>query len=54
MVSIYIYDDDFDFLSYLPETIIPWSTLVSFDVIGLYTNIPHDLGLEAIKYWLRK
>jgi len=30
------------------------NTIVSFDVVSLYSNIPHDLGIEAIKYWLDK
>jgi len=31
------------------------STILStFDVTSLYSNIPHKLGLEAIKYWLNK
>ena len=28
--------------------------LASFDVESLYTNIPHELGIEAINYWLDK
>ena len=27
---------------------------VSFDITSLYTNIPHELGLKAIEYWLDK
>ena len=46
--------DDFDFLNHLPETVNTNSKLVSFDVVSLYTNIPHDLGIEAIKFWLKK
>ena len=26
--------------------------LVTFDVVSLYTNIPHNVGLEALDYWL--
>jgi len=26
--------------------------LISFDIVSLYTNIPHDFGIEAISYWL--
>ena len=41
--------DDFDFLdSPLTEDTI----LVSFDVISLYTSIPHELGLKAIEHFL--
>ena len=44
--------DDLDFLQHIPKEIDENSILVSFDVVNLYTNIPHDLGLTAIKYWL--
>ena len=30
------------------------SNLISFDATSLYTNIPHELGLKAIEYWLDK
>ena len=46
--------DDLDFLQQLPESVEEGSLLVTFDVKNLYTNIPHDLGLEALKYWLGK
>ncbi|XP_053398132.1 uncharacterized protein LOC128556608 [Mercenaria mercenaria] len=46
--------DDLDFLNYLPEQVEENSTLVTFDVISLYTNIPHDLGLEAVRFWIEK
>lgn len=46
--------DDLDFLRFLPKTTADNSKLVTFDVVSLYTNIPHDLGLEAIKYWINK
>ena len=40
--------DDIDFLKHVPE-IVPQNTLpVTYDVVSLYTNISHDLGLEAI------
>ena len=45
--------DTTDFLSKLPTSRNPDTLLVSFDVVNLYTNIPHDLGIEAIEYWLR-
>ena len=28
--------------------------LVSFDVVNLYSNIPHEYSLEAISYWIEK
>ena len=28
--------------------------LTTFDVVGLYSNIPHEYGLEAIECWLDK
>ena len=30
------------------------SNLISFDAASLYTNIPHELGLKTIEYWLDK
>lgn len=44
--------DDFDFLNVLPQEINENSILVSFDVVNLYTNIPHELGLTALKHWI--
>ena len=44
--------DTVDFLNSLPEEINSESILVSFDVTNLYSNIPHDLGLAAIEYWM--
>ena len=29
-------------------------SILSFDVINLYTNISHDLRIEAIQFWLEK
>ena len=46
--------DDMDFLHHIPDTVKEDTTLVSFDVTSLYTNIPHTLGLEAISFWLDK
>lgn len=50
-VKSYIKDTT-DFLNYLPQTTDRETILVSFDVTNLYSNIDHDLGVEAIKYWL--
>ena len=44
--------DDLDFLNHLPETTDENAFLVSFDVVSLYTSIPHELGLTAIEYWI--
>ena len=46
--------DTVDFLNTIPEKINPESILVSFDVTNLYSNIPHELGLTAIEWWLDK
>ncbi|XP_062588448.1 uncharacterized protein LOC134250115 [Saccostrea cucullata] len=46
--------DDMDFLNYIPQTVPRETLLVSFDVTSLYTNITHELGIEAIKYWWDK
>ena len=46
--------DDWDFLSKLPADCNKQCELVSCDVVSLYTSIPHDLGLEALRYWLEK
>ena len=52
-VKSYIKDTK-DFLKKLPENIDENSILVTFDVENLYSNIPHDLGLEAIDFWINK
>ena len=44
--------DDLDFLNYIPTNVPDNTILTSFDVTSLYTNIPHDLGLEAVEYWI--
>ena len=38
----------------LPRNVDFESTFVTFDVSSLYTNISHDLALEAISYWIDK
>ena len=52
LIKSYIKDTT-DFLSKLPTSTNPDTLLVSFDVVNLYTNISHGLGIEAIVYWLR-
>ncbi|CAG2214510.1 unnamed protein product [Mytilus edulis] len=44
--------DDLEFLNHLPKTVNPNSELITFDIVSLYTNIPHELGITAVKYWL--
>ena len=44
--------DDIDFLSKCNRNVNGHTILTSFDIKSLYTSIPHDLGLEAIAYWL--
>ena len=44
--------DDIDMLNHLPKTVSENTLIVSFDVVSLYTNIPHNFGLEAISYWI--
>ncbi|XP_036356694.1 uncharacterized protein LOC118762276 [Octopus sinensis] len=46
--------DDLDFLNHLPNKTSKDNLLVSFDVINLYTSIPHEYGIIAIQYWLEK
>ena len=46
--------DSFHFLEMLPRNEDFESTFVTFDVSSLYTNISHDLALEAIFYWINK
>ncbi|XP_029652811.1 uncharacterized protein LOC115225978 [Octopus sinensis] len=41
-------------LNHLPNTVKEGTLLVSFDVVNLYTNTPHDSGIEAITFWLEK
>ena len=43
--------DDLDVLSNIPQEVNENILLVSFDVTSLYSNKPHNLGTDAIKYW---
>ena len=43
--------DSTDFLNQLPNTVPINSFLVSFDIENLYSNITHELGMDAIEYW---
>ena len=48
--------DDIDFLTKFQCQLDPNKIfkLVTFDVESLYTNIDHDLGIKAIKFWVEK
>ena len=46
--------DDIHFLNFIPKMVSEHTQLVSFEIVSLYSNIPHDLGLEAISFWLDK
>ena len=48
--------DDWDFIGKLPrgKKIPTACDLHSCDIVSLYTNITHDLGLRALEYWLEK
>ncbi|XP_014776090.1 uncharacterized protein LOC106873295 [Octopus bimaculoides] len=45
---------DLHTLNHLPEKVKEETFMVTFDVINLYTNIPHNYGTEAIWSWLDK
>ena len=47
--------DSYHFIDILKNTVIPKSDdllFVTIDAVSLYTNIPHNLGLEAISHFL--
>lgn len=46
--------DDIDFLQHLPQSVEEDTVLVTLDVVGLYSNIPHDFGIKALEYWIDK
>ena len=46
--------DDWDFIRKLPREFISPSSLHSYDVTSLYTSIPRELGLEALKFWINE
>ena len=46
--------DDKDFLSRIPRQVDYDCELISCDIVSLYTNIPHELGIEAVRYWVER
>ena len=46
--------DDWDFINRLPRTTNFECEIYSVDIVSLYTNIPHKLGLEAVEYYVDK
>ena len=46
--------DDWDFINRLPRTTNFECEIYSVDIVSLYTNIPHKLGLEAVEYYIDK
>ena len=46
--------DDWDFIRKLPSHVDYPCVLTSCGVVSVYTSIPHDLGLEALSYWIDK
>ena len=46
--------DDWDFRGKLPSYIHYPSKLYSCDIVSLYSNITHDLGLTALEYYIDK
>ena len=46
--------DDWDFLRKLPRHLDFDCDLYAWDIVSLYTSIPHELGLLAIRYWYNR
>ena len=46
--------DDWAFIKQLPRRLDYDAELFTRDIVSLYTSIPHELGIEAIEYWLRQ
>ena len=41
-----------EFINKLPHNVPSKTILTSFDITSLFTNIPHDVRIKAIEYWL--
>ena len=46
--------DDWDYLRKLPRKLNGKFKLFGCDITSLYTSIPHELGLKAVEYWLKR
>ena len=46
--------DDWNFINKLPQTTDFDCEIYSIDIVSLYTNIQHSLGLEAIDHYIEK
>ncbi|XP_047138241.1 uncharacterized protein LOC124814495 isoform X1 [Hydra vulgaris] len=46
--------DDWNFLRKIPRIMDSDSVILTCDIVNLYTSIPHDLGLQALKFWVEK
>ena len=46
--------DDWNFINRLPREVDFECELYSIDIVSLYTNIPHELGIQAIEYYIDK
>ena len=46
--------DDWDYLRKIPRNLKGKYKLFGCDIQSLYTSIPHELGLEAMEYWLNR
>lgn len=46
--------DDINMLKQHSTKINEWTLLVTFDVVNLFTDVPHDYNIEAITFCLEK
>ena len=46
--------DNIDFLKSIPGKIDRNTLIATFDVTNQHSNIPHELGKQAISYWIEK
>ena len=46
--------DNIQFLNSIPLKIDSNTLIVTFDITNLYSNIPHELGIKAISFWIDK